>query len=322
MEVELEKKVVEADRLAEITKVEDKRKIDREKKNEMMRSMTEQQAQRINKHQAECAEKEDSHRIIRELVQKENEKVAAELAAKRFSREAIVSDYRHFIACQKEKKARLLQEQLAQEDKLRQEQQAINERRDRVEQERKANVNARIQMQEAVGQYTNALQATYEKERLAFLEANETIASSKASLAEYNMKRDQEVNRREMLEQKRQEWENLLEYRRKIKEEEQELEKRLDQMNMEVINKEANDRNAKKLAVQARKKEEMLDQIEKTRQQHIKEALDKRQEEVAYLNRQVEYQQLVDTERKSMLDEYAEYLNTLDESPTCEKKEG
>ncbi|KAF5396031.1 hypothetical protein PHET_11161 [Paragonimus heterotremus] len=170
----------------------------------------------------------------------------------------MASDYQKYIACHEDRKARLLQEQLALEEKIRQEQQAIDERRDQAEQKKKANVTARIQTQEAVGAYTNALQSVYEKKRLAFLEANEIIASSKASLTEYNMKRDEELNRKQMFEQKRQEWEKLLEYRCKIKKEEQELEKKLDQMNMETINNEAKEGRAKKLADQTRRKEEML----------------------------------------------------------------
>ncbi|KAF5402917.1 hypothetical protein PHET_03898, partial [Paragonimus heterotremus] len=59
------------------------------------------------------------------------------------------------------------------------------------------------------------------------------------------------------------------------------------------------------------------DQIEKRRQLLIKEAFDKKQEEAVYLKKQKGYQQLVDAERKAMLAEYAEYLNTFVESPAC-----
>ncbi|OON14378.1 hypothetical protein X801_09831, partial [Opisthorchis viverrini] len=308
-EFSLEREMVEADRLAEQRDIQKRSLFLEQMRDDMIRAMAEQRTGDTPRHRAELAEKEESRRLIEDIVAEENERIKAEQEAKRHKREKLNKEYLEFIASHQDKRDGKAEAEGALLKELEKQRKILDNRRDEEIRRRVALVNKRIEAQEAVGAYTSAIREAKEHQLTDYLDANETIAMATDTLYEYNKTENHFGNKVESAKEKREELDRLAEYRRRVKEEELEEERELERRNAEAWKKEKDRIAAEQLEKKRRVREGIMEHMEKRRQILAEEARKQREEDEQIKRYQKQRDARVETERKAMLTEYADFLD-------------
>ncbi|TGZ65316.1 hypothetical protein CRM22_005933 [Opisthorchis felineus] len=308
-EFSLEREMVEADRLAEQQDIEKRSRFLEQMRDDMIRAMAEQRSGDTPRHRAELADKEESRRLIEDIVAEENERIKAEQEAKRHKREKLNKEYLEFIASHQDRRDGRAEAEGALLKELEKQRKILDSRRDEEIRRRVASVNKRIEAQEAVGAYTSALREAKEHQLTDYLDANETIAVAMDALYDYNRDEKHFEKKVQSAKEKREELDRLTEYKQRVKEKELEEERELERRNAEAWEKEKERIEAEQLEKKRRVREGIMEHMEKRRQILAEEAR-KQQEEDEQLKRyQKQRDARVETERKAMLTEYADYLD-------------
>ncbi|GAA37428.2 hypothetical protein CLF_102809 [Clonorchis sinensis] len=308
-EFSLEREMVEADRLAEQQDLQKRSLFLEQMRDDMIRAMAEQRSGNTPRHRAELAEKEESRQLIEDIVAEENERIKAEQEAKRHKKEKLNKDYLEFIASRKDKRNGKAEAESALLKELEKQRKILDNRRDEEIRRRVASVNKRIEAQEAVGAYTSALREAKEHQLTDYLDANETIAMAMDTLYDYNKAENHFENKVQSAKENREELDRLAEYRRRVKEEELEEERELERQNAEAWKKEKDRVAAEELEKKRRVREGIMEHMEKRRQILAEEARKQREEDEQLKLYQKQRDARVETERKAMLTEYADFLD-------------
>ncbi|TPP56502.1 hypothetical protein FGIG_00709 [Fasciola gigantica] len=298
-EQELDRQLLEA---ALMNDMEESRKAklrEMKQNEELKRFLAEEDVICNAKVAALTADKEDSKRLVDELVQEENRLIAEENAEKWRKRQEWSNEYNQFLANKKEKDSDLEREKNYHKMLL-EDQRMIYERQQAEERRKKDAVNRRIQLQATVGLKTAELCDSYERNRFRFVEVNEELERSKAALEEYNWAEEEQRKKRIQEEKFGQELRQLKEYRRKLREEEDAKEHEQDRILMETMTKAAAEKEAEKNTEKQKLMDEMKQQLDDSKKYKAEDRVRELQLEEEYRRFQDDYNSRVAAERQAM----------------------
>ncbi|CAL8068289.1 unnamed protein product [Calicophoron daubneyi] len=310
-EAELDKEVIEADRLAEEKALEQDRIKKERFKEEIKEMMKAEKSVRPGKLKAIEAEKEESKQLIQALVDAENKKIAEEQAERQRQKLEGIEDYRRFQ--QREVKSKYDKSEEQEIERICMEAQKMADcRRAEDEKRKRDKIEARKLVQEQVAQLTDRLRLEREKERQTYLDANEAISLARAQLEEQDMKEKEKIKKNKELTETRAALDEIAKIRKQMKEEEIEREREADRIRMEALAKEAKEREEKKRAEKERLTKEFKALVAINKKMREAEVCRTRRENEEFLKKQKIHEQLIQAERDAMIAEYKQYISPFE----------